>query len=270
MGGSAPSRGHRHARRGAPLLALLLATGALLLACGQPGAITTSPAHAPATTGTTPAGHTAADAPAPVRSPARTRPVPSASQASVPASPLAVRAPEAPCSPRGYGDGMPRLATQVRSSAAVALVRVAGIHSARWTTPDGRRPALPQTGSPYHQIITPVLVEVERYLKGDQPEQRLLLAVEGGVVGPDCAAPIRTDAWYPRDGYVLDGRLVVFLRRPAEPLHTLEGAPLWPEVHRYGVGSDELVTVPRDDLFAPRTIPLQQLLAEIAAAQERP
>src|SRR5436190_2014700 len=61
--------------------------------------------------------------------------------------------------------------------------------------------------SPYHQIIIPVLVEVERYLKGDQPEQRLLLAVEGGVVGPDCAAPIRTDAWYPRDGYVLDGRL---------------------------------------------------------------
>src|SRR5207237_541729 len=183
-GGSAPSRGHRHARRGAPLLALLLATGALLLACGQPGAITTSPAHAPATTGTTPAGHTAADAPAPVRSPARTRPLPS--------------------------------------------------------PPPAR-----------------VLVEVERYLKGDRPEQRLLLAVEGGVVGPDCAAPIRTDAWHPRDGYVLDGRLVVFLRRPAEPLPTLEGAPLWPEVRRYGVGSDELVTVRRDDRFPPRTIPLE-------------
>ncbi len=270
-----------YARRRASLLALLLAAGAVLLACGQPRETATPTGTVVLTVNEGQPGSPVAASPPAPNTPMPAQPptplptvipgsaMPSPVPITVPGSPQAVRAPHAPCGPSGVGDGLPSINIQTRSSRIIAVATVAQILPARWDTPDGQRPVIPQRGPFYYGIITPVLVEVEQYLKGEQPQRSLLLSVQGGMVGQDCDAPA------PVDGYTMDSlgvgdRAVVFLQEPSGSVPALNGTPLWRAPFRYMVGPDSAVRVREITSFARRTIPLQQLLDEIAAAQQRP
>ncbi len=162
------------------------------------------------------------------------------------------------------GDGSPYLPRTTREATVIALGTVVQVYPARWTTPDGRRPANPRDPTTRESISTPVLVEVEHYLKGPQPEQRLLIFAPGGKVGQD-----GVEVWLSgrlQYQYREGERVVVFLdQRPYGSARTLDGRALWqPLSTHYVVGADEQAS----DGF--HTLPLQQLLAEIADAQTGP
>ncbi len=120
-------------------------------------------------------------------------------------------------------------------SVAIAIVTVERLLPARWDTSDGARPSNPcaQRGPPYYRIFTPVLVRVERYVRGELQERDLLLSWEVGQVGVDRQMPgqVGVDRQMPgqTDGYTMDGyregeRLIVFLGSPA--LSMLKVLPL--------------------------------------------
>jgi hypothetical protein len=65
----------------------------------------------------------------------------------------------------------------------IALGTVMDVQSPRWTTPDGTRPANPHIVN--ETIYSPVVIEVEEYLKGEQPTQRLGVLAHGGKIAQD-------------------------------------------------------------------------------------
>jgi hypothetical protein len=162
------------------------------------------------------------------------------------------------------GTGTPDVQRATKEATVVAIGTVRQILPARWTTPNGRRPANPHDPANPESISRPVLIEVEQYLKGQQPQRQLQLFAPGGAVGQD-KVEVRLNGraqFMFREGE----RVVVFLNeRVYGSTKTLNGSPLWePLSSHYTVGSDGLAT----DGF--RTVPLQQLLGEIAEAQKQP
>ena len=55
----------------------------------------------------------------------------------------------------------------------------------RWDTPAGGRPADACSMSTPHNMFRPVLVEVEQYVKGEQPQRIVQVYAFGGTVGKD-------------------------------------------------------------------------------------
>jgi hypothetical protein len=130
---------------------------------------------------------------------------------------------------------------------------------ARWTTPGGGRPANPCSVTNPYMIFTPVLIEVEQYLKGQQPQRILHLFAYGGTVDRDQATRGLADLPF-REGE----RVVVFLVEPPRDFPALNGNPLKDAIEHYTVAPDGSAT----DGY--RTVPLQQLLDEIAESQKWP
>jgi hypothetical protein len=174
-----------------------------------------------------------------------------------PAQPQPTPRPETPIHVIGYGDGIPdtRLATQGASLVIIGTVKQ--VLPARWTTPDGRRPANPYDRSDPQLIYTPVLIEVEQYLKGGQSQREVLIFGSGGVVGED--------SFEDRGGGLItfqEGeRVLLFLDERVRNGVTLNGAPLWRQVStHYRLTPDGQAT------NGYHTLPLQQLFGEIITA----
>jgi hypothetical protein len=150
---------------------------------------------------------------------------------------------------------------------ATTIVRgtVRHVPPARWSTPDGRRPANPHdpkgTGN---FIYRPVVMQVEEYFKGEQPRRELVLFARGGTVGQDshdyCGDPLYT---------FQEGEQVVLFLSPLAaglgpiPPATPGGPPLSAIVEHYTISAEGQATNIR------RQVPLQQLLDEIQAAIDR-
>lgn len=175
---------------------------------------------------------------------------------------------DAPVRTGAIADGGESFAPNATKQATVVVIgTVQQVLPARWNTPDGGRPANPHSWESKQRdtIYTPVLVQVEAYLKGTQPQPRVFIFSNGGVVGQDSVTYGGRGNRTFREGE----RVVVFLneRVPSTSQGTepaVDGVPLWnPVSAHYVVASDGLAT----DGF--RAVPLQQLLAEIAAAQQQ-
>ena len=241
--------------------ALLLGAGAgasaALAACGQPE---TAPAGAavPALPGAgTPIPDGPVRIPTTVNAPdPQYRPTP-----DHPLPPQPTQPPEAPVNSIAIADGSPNATRATREATVVALGTVRQVLPARWNTPGGGRPANPHSRESRQRdtIFTPVIVQVERYLKGSRPQPQIHLFANGGTVGQDAVRFSGPMTFTFHEGE----RVVVFLkedpRNPAAP----DGAPFWRLVdQRYLIDQDDRAT------DGVRTVPLQQLLDEIAAAQQ--
>ena len=157
------------------------------------------------------------------------------------------------------GDHPPDIATWYDASDAVVVATVRQVFPARWTTPDGARPANPHDPSSAATIVTPVAIEVERSLTRAPPGQRLLLAAQGGAVGEDTIARDDGLATF-REGE----RVVLFLQARDRTLAGLPDRPVWEVLERYTVTPEGMATNPYATLSMP------QLINQIAALQRRP
>lgn len=270
-GASGPDR--RFSRR-ALLIATLLGIGPVVAACGQPqGTVTPAGAAAPAGYAGQPS-YATAQPPSLTRTPFPTYPAPihttpvppnpNPPQKLTPApgqipTPRPTSRPSDPYTVITAGTGIPDVQLMTKEATVVVLGTVRQVLPARWTTPDGRRPANPHDPANRESIATPVLVEVEQYLKGQQPQRQLIVFAPGGTIGQDRVAVNLNgrDQFAFREGE----RVVVFLdERLRGSARTSNGSPLWnPLSGYYTVNEDGQAT------NGFRTVPLQQLLDEIAA-----
>ncbi len=157
------------------------------------------------------------------------------------------------------GNHPPDIATWYDASDAVVEATVRQVFPARWTTPDGARPANPHDPSSAATIVTPVAIEVERSLTRAPAGQRLLLAAQGGAVGEDTIE--RDDRLTTfREGE----RVVLFLQSRDRTLPGLPDRPVWEVLERYTVTPEGMATNPYATLSMP------QLINQIAALQRRP
>jgi hypothetical protein len=135
---------------------------------------------------------------------------------------------------------------------------VTKVYSARWTTPDGSRPANPWDSSEGYQIYTPVMVMIDEALKGsEQPGTELLIYGYGGQVGQDSLVWAGDDLYDFQEG----DRVVLFLfrsdvSRPANST-TLD---LWDVYDRFTITNDGRA------VNSSHNVALQDLLDEIDAA----
>lgn len=175
---------------------------------------------------------------------------------------------DAPARTGAIADGGGSFALNATKQATmVAIGSVQQVLPARWNTPAGGRPSNPHSWESKQRdtIYTPVIVRVEAYLKGVQPQPWVLIFSNGEVVGQDSVTYSGRGNHTFREGE----RVVVFLdeRVPAGSqgaMIALDSASFWnPVSAHYVVTQDNLAT----DGF--RAVPLQQLLAEIAAAQQQ-
>ncbi|MBA3943988.1 MAG: hypothetical protein H0X37_05430 [Herpetosiphonaceae bacterium] len=140
-----------------------------------------------------------------------------------------------------------------KGSTIIVIGTIKQVEPARWTTADGRRPANPQAAR--HVIFRPVTLEVERYLKGQLPQQQLRVFAWGGSIGKD-----RFEQ-YPDYLYTfrVGERVVLFLHLydPTGIEAGLQGVQFWGPVEHYTITTDNQAV----NFY--RTVPLQQLLDEI-------
>lgn len=141
---------------------------------------------------------------------------------------------------------------RLRQADIVALGTIVGVAPPRWTTPDGARPANPHVGT--GTIYTPVVIQVERYLKGEQLTQQLGLLELGGRIGEDFA----TSCFIFNKG----DRVVLFLRPPYFKSVTYNDLPMWAVSERFWVQGEQVQS--------PEgwSAPLPQVLADIERAQQ--
>ena len=267
MGGIARGRSSWRGRRGACLLALLLASGAFFVACGRPGGTPTGAALPAAGAGyrgaptAAPPSLTRTPVPTPVATYAISYDVPDPKAppdhlGAPPSRQWATPRPEDSYHLRVDAVWDWTISGSASRSTVIALGTVVRLLPARWTTPDGARPANPHDHR--ETIYTPVVVEVERYLKGAATGGQLYLFALGGRVGGDSVTM--------GDGlmHLFEGeRVVVFLRERDRQPQAYDGSPLWTVVNHYTVAEDGSARN-----FYQR-MALQQLLDEIAA-QQRP
>ena len=150
--------------------------------------------------------------------------------------------------------GEPSVEISTQDSSLILIGRVTQVLPARWTTPTGLRPENPTHPEEGAGIFRPVLIEVEEYLKGELPEQNLIVYAWGGQVGEDVFA------WEPDDLQTFEEgeRLVVFLKPQNGPTDgTHAGAQLWSPVERY------TITPEGNAQNYYHSIPLDQLRNEI-------
>lgn len=153
-------------------------------------------------------------------------------------------------------DRVPSTTISTEDAEVIVIGTVKHVSSARWTTPDGQRPANPSTAR--QDIFRPVLIEAEEYLKGQRPERQLHIFAWGGVVGQDSARR-EPDAM---DEYREGERVVVFLKAHNSSNHeaALQGQQFWNTMEHYTITADGQAA----NYYG--TIPLQQLRSEIARA----
>lgn len=161
--------------------------------------------------------------------------------------------PSAPCGIAAVGrDGVtPRLSAVTANT--IVIGTVLQVQDARWSTPDGRRPATGCGGPPYYRIYTPVVVRVEQVVKGSLlSAQEIVVEAYGGSVGQDRQVQL------PDTPYAVGERELLFLSTAGGTGSTTIG--------RYLVNATGVATNANDP---NEKLPLQQLLDDIAPVLPR-
>jgi len=185
--------------------------------------------------------------------------------------------PDAPFNYSVFGEQAAQsFAARVRAAPLILLVARPGYAPARWTTVDGLRPANPHPstldGDAPYTIITPERAEVVAVAKGDYALPAVWLAHFGGRIGRDCVSG--SPPYFAPDGtglrflYLLDEvRYPGVMPVPDDPRYRF-----YTVTRLYAVAPTGLVTIgPESDIMGnhfdtpPRTTPLHDVLAEIAA-----
>lgn len=108
-----------------------------------------------------------------------------------------------------------------------------------------------------YTIFTPVLIDVETYLKGQRLQTQLTLFALGGIVGQDWVEVASPGGVYTfREGE----RVIVFLSGPHQAPSAGE---YWSIAERYTIAADGQAT------NGLRRVPLDQLVGEIREALHR-
>ncbi len=251
-------------------LAMFGCTGAILTACGQPnpspGAGRAPAPGTPARTATV--GPDTQETPIPVPFTGVTattgyptpEPRPPADTA-VPYLPQNMRTPrpEDPYQVVSNAHTSPNTAIETNGSQLVVRGTITRINPARWTTVDGKRPANPHVQPPQYTIYRPIFMNVEQRIKGETPDRQLALYVPGGEIGQDFVRRSPDTLWEFSEGE----NVVLFLYGTQENQpRTSEGQPLWQ------VGQHYTLTADGQAKNYYQTVPVQQLLDEIMAAQK--
>ncbi len=201
-----------------------------------------------------------ADAPTASPYPPPPYPLPSAIPSPVP-EPSIIRNPE-----DGYGVvacGRTPLKSDIKywteAADVIALGTVVEVPPTRWTTPDGARPANPHTAD--ETIYNPVVIEVEDYLKVQQPTQQLGVFGRGGQIGQD-----RVDyCGDTRYTFVQGERVVVFLSSPSIWEERYDNLLLWEVAEHYTIEGGRVKQWEANPAENPS---LEELRSMIEAAQE--
>jgi hypothetical protein len=154
----------------------------------------------------------------------------------------------------------------VRTSSVIVRGTVKEVPPPRWSTPDGKRPPNPHDPQGTGNLMyRPVVVEVQQYLKGEQPQRTLVLLARGGTIRQDtqdyCGDPIYT--------FQNGEQVVLFLYPPEEGLGPIPpaargGSPVWAISEHYIIADDGQA------FNIAHRVPVQQLLDEIRAALAAP
>lgn len=147
-----------------------------------------------------------------------------------------------------------KLSTQ--QAAIIGIGTVKQVMPARWTTPNGQRPANPFAPTNQETIFRPVLFEVDQYLKGQQPQRELLLFAFGGTVGQDTTERISDDLFVFHEG----DKAILFLVTRGR---SLNGSPMWDILEHYTITPDGQA------VNTVRHVALQQLIDEVRDALSR-
>ena len=145
-----------------------------------------------------------------------------------------------------------------RDAAIIVRGTVAEVLPPRWTTPDGSRPTNPHTDN--ETIYRPVVIEVERYLKGEQPTQQLAVMARGGEIGMDSVDYCGRQEMYT---FYEGDEVILFLYDEFHTSHVYNDMPLWEIVEHYSVKSYNHVTA------RGWSAPLPQVLDEIETALQQ-
>ncbi|MDQ5825939.1 MAG: hypothetical protein M3441_17225 [Chloroflexota bacterium] len=162
-------------------------------------------------------------------------------------------------------DGVPLTLDEATNEAQIVVSGVVKqVGPARWTTPDGSRPANPHLPGNRHYIVTPVTIQVTSALKGGNGNiglgSELTLQAFGGEVGQD-----RVEWLHYKDNvYQAGEQVIVFLVPPStsDPLQTAGNRQLWQAIERYTVDANGRARNSHSDL------PVQQLFDEISSATQ--
>lgn len=152
------------------------------------------------------------------------------------------------------GEKIPNTSRSTSQATFVVIGIVKQVLPARWTTPDGRRPANPHASTNQEIIFTPVLLEVEQAIKG-QPSQLLYVFAFGGTMGLDRVERTSDDV----DKFTQGERVMAFLAPEPRGLN-LNNNVLWRVIERYTVRPDGQVE------NSHLTLPLDKLMLEIREA----
>lgn len=155
--------------------------------------------------------------------------------------------PAQPCIIGSLASGDGRSFSLVTQTAGTILVgTVVQVLPARWTTPDGQRPARPCTGPPHFGIVTPVRIRVEQVVKGQIVTADITVDAFGGTIGQDRYFYVDRDN---PTVFQVNERVIVFLNKNSI-------------IGRYDIRADGTAV----NRYAPyESTTLSQLLSEIAA-----
>jgi hypothetical protein len=146
----------------------------------------------------------------------------------------------------------------MEESPIVVIGTVRQVLPARWTTSGGGRPARVRDPHLTAGIFRPVLLEVEQYLKGQRPQQQLMLFAVGGQIGQDSFV-IEPDYLY---SFQEGERVVLFLKPYQGPVDKAQAhRPFYYPMERYTITPEGHA----ENYY--RTVPLEELLTEIRDAQ---
>lgn len=81
--------------------------------------------------------------------------------------------------------GHPNTLYSTKHANLIVTGAVIQVDPARWTTPDGKRPANPHAPNNKDTIFRPVRVKIDSFIMGSLPQPELLLMASGGTVGQD-------------------------------------------------------------------------------------
>jgi hypothetical protein len=151
--------------------------------------------------------------------------------------------------------------TDVPLSSRVAELIVIGTVSkvgpARWTTPDGKRPANPWAADNHDYIFTPVSIKVETVVKGDNPGGEVQVSGYGGSVGNDSLTWAGDDLYH----FVQGERVMLFLFRGDAPKpQSLAALHLWDVHERFTITKGNRAVNTYQDL------PLDEVLTTVVDA----
>lgn len=155
------------------------------------------------------------------------------------------------------GNRTPNTRVSVNDSSAIVIGQVEEIFPARWSTPDGQRPADPFAYDNQATIYTPVRIQVEQSFLGYTTGEQMVVYALGGMVGQDAVVYASDDTYK----FQLGDRVVVFVEELGAEI---DGNPQLQVRERYSISSEGLA------YNGLRQVPLQELVQEIEASLASP